>query len=424
MLVGALQTPDGQLLGWTPGKRVRLASRGAAWPLEAGTDLVLQLHLVPTGTPERVTPTVALYFTDDPPTVTPTLVRVGARAIDIPAGATAHATDDRFEFPVDVELTGLYPHAHYLAQTVLVEAELPGGRRATLLDIRRWDFNWQDEYRLVAPVRLPRGTRVRARITYDNSPGNPRNPHTPPRRVVFGPRTSDEMGDVWMQVTTRGAADRAQLVHAVQVREASSYLRAYRTLVAAQPDDVRHRLTLGTLLAADGQHEAAVRVYEDVLARDPTMVMARYNMALSLIVMGRPSDAERQLQRALGERRDYPEAWHALGHVHAVRGDAREARAALEQALALWPEYIEARLSLAASLAGSGQLDEAIAAARLAVHVAPTHREGLNNLGILLARAGRYDESVDVLARAVAAHPDDPTSRANLEAARARAVPP
>lgn len=424
MLVGALQTPDGQLLGWTPGKRVRMASPGAAWTLEAGTDLVLQLHLVPTGAPERVTPVIALYFTDVPPTVTPSLVRVGARAIDIPAGAAAHTTDDRFEFPVDAELVGLYPHAHYLARAMRVEAVLPGGGRATLLDIRRWDFNWQDEYRLVAPMRLPRGTRVQVRITYDNSPGNPRNPHTPPRRVVFGPRTSDEMGDVWMQVTTRSAADRARLMHDVQVREAASYLKGYRTLVATQPGDARHRLTLGTLLAADGQHDEAVRVYSDAVARDATMTMARYNMALSLIVLHRPSEAERQLRRAIETRHDYPEAWHALGHVHALRGEPREARAAMARALALWPEYVEARLSLAASLAGSGQLDEAIAAARLAVQLAPTHREGLNNLGILLARAGRYDESVAILARAVAAHPGDPASRANLEAARARAAPP
>jgi mono/diheme cytochrome c family protein len=48
--------PDGYFLGWTPGQTAPLASHDIAWRLEAGSDLVVQLHLKPTGKPERIQP--------------------------------------------------------------------------------------------------------------------------------------------------------------------------------------------------------------------------------------------------------------------------------------------------------------------------------------------------------------------------------
>ena len=53
------------------------------------------------------------------------------------------------------------------------------------------------------PIALPRGTTISMRFTYDNSAANPRNPHRPPARVVWGQNTSNEMGDLWIQVVPR-----------------------------------------------------------------------------------------------------------------------------------------------------------------------------------------------------------------------------
>src|SRR4029078_10875542 len=59
--------PEGQLLGWTPGQAPHPSPPGMQWRLEPGSDLVVQLHLQPTGKPEPLRVTVGFFFTDTPP---------------------------------------------------------------------------------------------------------------------------------------------------------------------------------------------------------------------------------------------------------------------------------------------------------------------------------------------------------------------
>jgi hypothetical protein len=74
-----------------------------------------------------------------------------------------------------------------------------------------WDLNWQGDYRFARPIPLPKRTSLRMRFTYDNSTNNVRNPHQPPCRVVFGPQTDDEMGELWLQVLPNNAHERGLL---------------------------------------------------------------------------------------------------------------------------------------------------------------------------------------------------------------------
>ena len=83
---------------------------------------------------------------------------MGSRAIDIPAGATDYPIDDTYTLPVDVDLLSVYPHAHYLGKEIDVRADLPDGIDQVALHIEQWSFHWQQDYRYVTPVRLPRGT--------------------------------------------------------------------------------------------------------------------------------------------------------------------------------------------------------------------------------------------------------------------------
>jgi hypothetical protein len=202
--------PDGHFLGWTPGQAPPLEDE-VAWTLEAGSDLVVQLHIRPIGRPERIQPSIGLYFTSAKPSRTPSIVRLGRQNLDIPAGADRVRVTDSFTLPVDVELRAIQPHAHYRARTIAATATLPSGSRRPLIGISHWDFNWQDQYRYAAPFWLPAGTRIEMEYVFDNSDGNPRNPDHPPRRVSWGWRSSDEMADVWIQVMTRSDADRQQL---------------------------------------------------------------------------------------------------------------------------------------------------------------------------------------------------------------------
>src|SRR5262249_1040682 len=127
--------------------------------------------------------------------------------LDIPAGAREFAVSDRFVLPVDVDVLAVYPHAHFLARTMDARATLPDGRVQALIRIDTWDFKWQDVYRYVEPLPLPKGTTVAFRFTYDNSGENPRNPSRPPKRVVAGMRSTDEMAHLQLQVRLRRADD-------------------------------------------------------------------------------------------------------------------------------------------------------------------------------------------------------------------------
>ena len=199
--------PDGHFLGWTPGKVPFKVPEEMAWRLKKGSNLLLQFHMLPSGRPEQIEARAGFYFTDKPPTQIPVLIRLGSRTIDIPAGEKDYRIEDTYRLPVDVEVLSVYPHAHYLAREMKGIATFPDESQATLLHIKEWDFNWQDEYRYAQPVRLPRGTILSMGFTYDNSAANVGNPHTPPRRVLYGPESSDEMRDFWVQLLPENGED-------------------------------------------------------------------------------------------------------------------------------------------------------------------------------------------------------------------------
>jgi hypothetical protein len=143
---------------------------------------------------------VALYFTDRKPTRQAQDIPLGSNAIDIPAGTHTYKVTDHFTLPVDVDAIGINPHAHYICKEMYGFAILPDGTRRTLLHIPDWNFNWQQEYLFATPVRLPAGTDLVMEFTYDNSTGNPRNPNHPPRRVMWGPASTDEMAGLHIAV--------------------------------------------------------------------------------------------------------------------------------------------------------------------------------------------------------------------------------
>ena len=84
-------------------------------------------------------------------------------------------------------------------------------RRLNLLEILDWDFNWQQNYRYQRPIRLPADTRLEMEFVYDNTAQNPRNPSRPPKRVGWGPETTDEMAGLHFQVIPADPADASEL---------------------------------------------------------------------------------------------------------------------------------------------------------------------------------------------------------------------
>ena len=147
--------------------------------------------------------------------------------LDIPAGVPRVVFKDELTLPIDVTAVGARGHAHELGRDLKLTARLPNGSVRGLLWIDRWDTRWQQSYYFTGPIKLPKGTKIQVEITYDNSPANPRNPSSPPRRVVWGPRLERGSGgdgsdhrnavtaDAALLATARTARFREQLLKTI-----------------------------------------------------------------------------------------------------------------------------------------------------------------------------------------------------------------
>jgi hypothetical protein len=180
----------------------------------------------------------------------------------IPAGSREYRVQDRFELPVDAEVIAVLPHAHYICREVRAWAELPDGRVEPLIWIDDWDFNWQGQYPLAKPLSLPRGTALQCEYVFDNSE-RPANPHTPPRRVIGGSRSIDEMASFYVQVAVRDDADvralaAAQSAHAQAVIARTAHVETWSTWVVQTHD-------LDGDLSLDAREDAAATAFVDGL---------------------------------------------------------------------------------------------------------------------------------------------------------------
>lgn len=203
--------PPGRLLSgplsiWTPGMEPHLlpGELASSWPEK--TDLVLQLHLHPSGKPEAEQSTIGIHLTDEKPGARLQMTVLSNNKIDIAPGEPAHELRASKTLNSETTLFGVFPHLHLIGRSIRAEATLPDSTKVPLISIADWDFNWQYYYQYAEPVRLPAGTRIDVRWTYDNSASNPANPSSPPRRVTFGEQTVDEMAFLVFDVIAKGSA--------------------------------------------------------------------------------------------------------------------------------------------------------------------------------------------------------------------------
>jgi tetratricopeptide (TPR) repeat protein len=379
--------PEGQLLGWTPGQAPHASPDGMQWRLDPGSDLVVQLHFQPTGKLEPVQATIGLFFTDAPPTRTPVGLRLGSETIDIPAGDRAHVITDRYELPVDADVLAVQPHAHNLARRMEAHATLPDGSTRPLITIDDWDFRWQDVYRYARPVALPKGTTIAMRYTYDNSADNVRNPHQPPVRVVWGQNTTDEMGDLWLQVAARSAADHQRLAADVRRKARDEDLAAYTRLLRATPTDPLRHDAVANLYFEGGQIDEAIGEYQESLRLDPRSAPTHYNLGIALSVRGRRDEAVSAFEAALGIDPDYAQAHNNLGAVLHVLGRTVPAMDHYRRAITLRPDNIEARGNLGLLLSAQGRTAEALGVLRSALSLSSDFAPALAGLAWIRATA-------------------------------------
>ncbi len=182
----------GFLAAYVPGNSHVIYPQGLAKRLPADATLHFQLHYTPNGKATTDRTRIGIKFAKGLPKHEVVTHGVSNRRIRIPAGASNHKEVARRPIPADLTVLGFMPHMHTRGKAFKYVATLPSGRQETLLDVPRYDFNWQLRYDLAEPFVLPRGSRIEAIGWFDNSKENPANPD-PTKEVRWGDQTTDEM---------------------------------------------------------------------------------------------------------------------------------------------------------------------------------------------------------------------------------------
>ena len=407
--------PDSHFLFWKPDSTALIEPPGMPWRLDQGNDLVLNMHLKPTGKPEQVRARIGLYFAATPAVSRPLLIQLEHdAALDIPAGDANFVVTDELKLPVDVDLLGVYPHAHYLGREMEAWATLPSGERRGILGIKHWDIDRQAVYRLAKPLPLPAGTVVHMRYVYDNSAANIHNPSSPPVRVEAGNRATDEMGHLWLQVLphTTGKGDpRLPLEGAWmesilrkspndpfalynlgalsqmgdQPAQAATY---FRRLLNNNAQDPRALTALGSALEATGDNDGARAQYGAALALDSNYADATFDLALLDLQAGQSQSAEPLFRKLLAKQPDDEAAIRGLAQCLISQNKVPEAESMLRDALARWPGDADAHRLLATVYSAEGQATEMLDEVRAWARLSPDQPEAHRALAQVLSLAG------------------------------------
>lgn len=348
--------PQGEFASWQPGSTPLRRPPEMAWVLPKKADIVLQLHMRPTGKKEKVQMRIGFYFTDRAPVRQPQVLCLRSTAIDIPAGQKDYLIDGSYTLPVGGDILSILPHQHYLGKEVRAWADLPDGTQRDLLAIPQWDFNWQGAYRFKQPVSLPKGATLRMRYTYDNSKDNPRNPNQPPKRVRYGLESTDEMGEFWLQFFPRDAADDAVLARHFFLNAAlPDKIARSKNLLERDPKDALTRAELGAAYLAAGKREEAAAEARQALADNPKTARAHHVLASIFVARNQVAEARAEYEAMVRIDPEDSEAQNNLGFLLLAEGRAKEAIGPLEKAVKLNPDDELAKRNLEKAQAAAGQ---------------------------------------------------------------------
>jgi peroxiredoxin len=179
-------------VGWAPGASALRYPEGVAKKLPAGSKLTLELHYTTCGSEQEDSSEVALYLAPGPQKRYAETREAIQFNLDIPPGEAQAAHLATYSFQKPANIYGLSPHMHFRGKWMRYELLLPDGKRETILDVPRYDFQWQLSYYFKEPRHVPAGTWLLVSGAFDNSAANPANPD-PNRRIAFGKQSWDEM---------------------------------------------------------------------------------------------------------------------------------------------------------------------------------------------------------------------------------------
>ena len=187
---------DALLAGYAPGEQPLKLEPGTAKLIKAGSSLRFQVHYTPNGTAYKDRSYVGVTFAKEPIKYQAMTGNALQYNFKIPAGDPNYEVKSTWTAKKDVQLVGLMPHMHVRGKDFKYTITYPDGRQEVILDVPKYDFNWQLSYEFAKYMNLPVGTRIDCVAHYDNSVNNRYNPD-PTKDVKWGDQTWEEMMIGW-----------------------------------------------------------------------------------------------------------------------------------------------------------------------------------------------------------------------------------
>ncbi len=177
---------------YVPGFDSRVYPPGFARKLPAGAKLKFQIHYTTNGRAAEDQLKIGLVFAKQPPQHEIHTLGIPQLKLDIPPGVHRHVETAEYHVANDMQVTGYQAHTHLRGIAFKYQLIKTNGQTETLLDIPRYDFNWQLQYDYIHPKLIPAGSTIKVLAVYDNSADNPANPD-PTKEVKWGYQTFQEM---------------------------------------------------------------------------------------------------------------------------------------------------------------------------------------------------------------------------------------
>lgn len=186
-----------RITAYIPGAQPQVEPANTGGLLRKGSALALQLHYTTNGRETIDASEIGLWFYDDDEIPAERMAGdcacIFAKGWDpIPPHDPDHEMRQTITIPKDAYIYSMLPHMHFRGKRMRFYAEFPDGRTQELLNIAKYNYNWQLDYELKEPLLAPAGTKITAVGAFDNSKQNKGNPD-PSRTVPWGQQSWDEM---------------------------------------------------------------------------------------------------------------------------------------------------------------------------------------------------------------------------------------
>lgn len=237
-----IRPPDGEEfrgIGWltayVPGQRAMEFPTGFARRIPAGSKFVFQMHYTPNGVETFDRSKIGMNFMNEADVTDEVFTLVGIdQEFEIPPGVANHQVDGAVRYlPRDGTLLAVMPHMHLRGKSFELRATSLDDKTKTpniLLNVPRYDFNWQHTYEFQEPLAFRDVDRLEFSVVFDNSINNPFNPN-PKEYVMWGDQTWEEMAVCFFEVSKPRNAISDAIAEAKNAKQTT----AARTTAATSP---------------------------------------------------------------------------------------------------------------------------------------------------------------------------------------------